>query len=79
VAAAKAGLSWGEVYETDTGTAAVAGEVSDEVGPQGLFLAGMDGLIAAVGWGLNALVVSNDRDLTHEETTNVVNVEAYRD
>ena len=75
VTEAKAELSWGEVYETGESTAELAGEIADEVGPQGPFLAGMDGLIAAVGRALDATVVSNDSDLTHEETKKVVDVE----
>lgn len=78
VAEAKADLSWGEVYETGEETAAVAGEIADEVGPQGPFLAGMDGLIAAVGRELDAPVVSNDGDLTHPEVQTVVDVDDYR-
>ncbi|RLM90034.1 PIN domain-containing protein [Haloarcula sp. Atlit-7R] len=78
VAAIKADLSWGEVYETDEETAAIAGEIASEIGPQGPFLAGMDGLIAAVGRELDAPVVSDDSDLTHEETKRVVDVEEYR-
>jgi len=79
VAEAKADLSWVEVYETGKETAEVAGEIADEVGPQGPFLTGMDGLIAAVGRELNAPVVSNDRDLTHVEIKKVIKVEEYRD
>ena len=79
VAEAKAELSWGEVYETGESTAELAGEIADEVGPQGPFLAGMDGLIAAVGRELDAPVVSADGDLTHEETKKVVDVEEYRE
>ncbi|WP_336336176.1 PIN domain-containing protein [Haloarcula brevis] len=78
VAAVTADLSWGEVYETDKETAEIAGEIASEVGPQGRFLAGMDGLIAAVGRELDAPVVSDDSDLTHEETKRVVDVEEYR-
>ena len=78
VAAVKADLSWGEVYETDEETAEIAGEIASEVGPQGPFLAGMDGLIAAVGRELDAPVVSGDSDLTHEEIKRVVDVEEYR-
>lgn len=78
VAAVKADLSWGEVYETDEETAEIAGEIASEVRPQGPFLAGMDGLIAAVGRELDAPVVSGDSDLTHEETKRVVGVEEYR-
>jgi len=79
VAEAKADLSWGEVYETGEDTAALAGEIADELGPQGPFLAGMDGLIAAVGRELDARVVSDDGDLTHEETQKVVDVADYQD
>jgi predicted nucleic acid-binding protein len=79
VAEAKVELSWGAVYETGESTAALAGEIADEIGPQGPFLAGMDGLVAAVGRELDAPVVSNDGDLTHEETKKVVDVEEYRD
>lgn len=76
---AKAALSWGEVYETDERTAEIAGEIADEIGAQGPLLAGMDGLIAAVGRELDAPVVSDDGDLTHHETKKVVDVEEYRD
>lgn len=76
---AKADLAWGEVYETGKETAELAGQIADDVGPQGPFLAGMDALIAAVGREVGAPVVSNDRDLTHEETKKVVDVEEYRD
>lgn len=78
VAGAKADLAWGEVYETDEQTATLAGEIADEVGPQGPFLTGIDALIAAVGRELGAPVVSADSDLIHPETKKVVNVEEYR-
>ncbi|WP_251341742.1 PIN domain-containing protein [Haloplanus halophilus] len=78
VAEAKADLSWGEVYETGTETSEVAGVIADEIGPQGPFLAGADGLIAAVGRELNAPVVSSDRDLTHPKTKRVVDIDEYR-
>lgn len=78
VAAAKVDLSWGEVYETDEDTATLAGEIANEIGAEGPFLADMDGLIAATGRELGAPVVSNDGDLTHEETKQVVDVEEYR-
>lgn len=77
VAEAKADLSWGEIYETGENTAALAGEIADEIGPHGPFLAGMDGLIGAVGRELDAPVVSADGDLTHEETKKVLDVEEY--
>jgi predicted nucleic acid-binding protein len=79
VSEARAGLSWGEVYETGEDTAVLAGEIAQEVGPEGPFLAGMDGLIAAVGQELGAPVVSDDGDPTHPETKRVVDVEEYRD
>lgn len=67
VAEAKADLSWGEVYETGEETGGLAGEIADEIGPEGPFLAGMDGLIAAVGRKLDALVVSDDGDHTRRD------------
>jgi predicted nucleic acid-binding protein len=79
VAEAKADLAWGEVYEPGAQTAVRAGEIADEIGPEGPFLAGMDGLIAAVGRELDAPVVSRDGDLTHEETKKVVAVEEYHE
>lgn len=79
VAAASVDLSWGDVYETDEETALLAGEIADEIGPEGPFLTGMDGLIAAVGRELGATVVSADSDLTHPETRKAVDVEEYRD
>lgn len=78
VAEAAADLAWGEVYETDEHTATLAGEIANDIGPQGPFLTGMDALVAAVGRELSAPVVSADRDLTHPETRRVVDVEAYR-
>jgi predicted nucleic acid-binding protein len=78
VTEAKADLSWGEVYEIGAETATLAGEIADEIGPQGPFLGGMDGLIAAVGRQLNAPVVSADSDLTHDATKQVVAIEEYR-
>jgi predicted nucleic acid-binding protein len=79
VAAAAADLSWGDVYKTDEDTASLAGQIATEIGPEGPFLAGMDGLIAAVGRELDAPVVSSDDDFTHEATKKVVEVEEYRD
>lgn len=78
VAEATDDLAWGEVYEIGEETAVLAGEIADEVGPQGPFLTGMDALIAAVGRELGAPVVSADGDLTHEATKRVIDVEAYR-
>ena len=79
VAEATAELAWGTVYETDGQTATIAGEIADEIGPQGPFLTGMDALIAAVGRDLGAPIVSADSDLTHEETQTVVDIEEYRE
>lgn len=70
-------LAWGEVYAVDERTAVAAAEIADEIGPEGPFLTGIDALIAAVGRELGAPVVSADRDLTHEATTKVVDVEEY--
>ena len=79
VAGARADLSWGETYAVDERTAATAGEIADEVAPEGPYLDGLDGLIAAVGRELDAPVVSNDTDLTHDETQKAVDVEEYRE
>lgn len=79
VAEASADLAWGEVYEVDEQTATLAGEIANEIGPQGPFLSGMDALIAAVGRELSAPVVSADSDLTHEETRKVIDIEEYRE
>jgi predicted nucleic acid-binding protein len=76
---ARTDLAWGEKHAVDEHTAALAGEIADEVGPEGPFLDGMDALIAAVGRELDAPVVSADSDLTHEETKRVIDIEEYRD
>jgi predicted nucleic acid-binding protein len=75
---ARADLSWGEVYTVDEQTAITAGEIADEIGPEGPFLSGMDALIAAVGREVDAPVVSGDGDLTHPATKKIVEVEEYR-
>ena len=56
-----------------------AGEIADEVEPDGPYLDGVDALVAAVGRELDAPVVSADGDLTHDEVRAVVDVEACRD
>lgn len=78
VAGTRAALEWAEKYAVDERTAVLAGEVADEVGPEGPFLDGLDALVAAVGRELGAPVVSADGDLTHEETKAVVDVDEYR-
>ena len=79
VAGVRADLSWGETYAVDERTAATAGEIADEVAPEDPYLDGLDGLIAAVGRELDAPVVPNDTDLTHDETQKAVDVEEYRE
>ena len=76
---AREALAWAEVYPVDERTAVTAGEIAEEIGPQGPFLTGMDGVIAAVGRELGAAVVSADRDLTHPETAAVIDVDDYTD
>jgi predicted nucleic acid-binding protein len=66
------------VSDVDEGLAVTAAEIASEIGPQGPYLSGADALIAAVGRELDTPVVSDDRDLTHAETTKVVDVDAYR-
>jgi predicted nucleic acid-binding protein len=77
IADVKAALSWGDVYETNEETATLAGEIASEIGPEGPFLTGIDGIVAAVGRELDATVVSSDRDLTHEATKAIVDVDEY--
>lgn len=77
VAGARADLAWLDVHPVDENTAVSAGEIADEVGPDGPYLDGPDALIAAVGRELDAPVVSGDGDLTHPETRRVVDVEEY--
>jgi predicted nucleic acid-binding protein len=74
----RAALSWTEVEPVDEATAVTAAGIAEKIAPGGPYLAGMDALIAAVGRELDAPVVSNDRDLTHPETREVVDVETYR-
>jgi predicted nucleic acid-binding protein len=76
---ARGDLAWGEKHGIDQHTAVLAGEIADEIGPEGPFLDGLDALIAAVGREVNAPVVSADSDLTHGETKKVVDVQEYRD
>lgn len=74
---AREGLAWGEVYSVDERTAVTAANIAAEIGSEGPYLSGMDGLVAAVGQELDAPVVSDDRHLTHPETRRVVEVDEY--
>lgn len=78
IAGATTALSWAEVYEGGERLAVTAAEVADDIGSEGPYLAGCDGLIAAVGRELDAPVVSADEDLTHPETKAVLDVLEYR-
>lgn len=78
VTGARTALAWGETYIGDERTAVTAGEIADEIAPEGPYLDGPDALVAAVGRELDAPVVSGDGDLTHEETKKVVDVAEYR-
>lgn len=49
-----------------------------EVAPGGPYLDGLDGLIAVVRCELDAPVVSDDGDLTHDDIKRIVEVEEYR-
>jgi len=72
-------LAWGEVYDVTRRHVIIGAQIADEIGPQGPYLGGCDALIAAVGRELDAAVVSSDRDLTHPETKQVLNVEEYKE
>lgn len=77
VDSAREDLAWTDVQPVNQQTAITAGKIADEIAPGGPYLDGPDALIAAVGRILNAPVVSEDGDLTHAETKQVVNVEEY--
>ena len=70
-------FAWGEVVTADEESAITGMKIADEIGPEGPYLDGCDALIVAVGLELDAPVVSSDRDLTHPETKQVVDVEEY--
>ncbi|GGL57992.1 PIN domain-containing protein [Halocalculus aciditolerans] len=75
--AARETLDWGEVVGVDERLANMAAEIAEDIQPGGPYLAGMDGVILAVGRDLSAPVVSRDNDMTHEKTKEVVDVEEY--
>lgn len=77
VAGARADLGWIDALGIDEETAVVAGQIADEIPPDGPYLDGHDAVIAAVGRELDAPVVSRDGDLTHDETRRVIDVERY--
>jgi predicted nucleic acid-binding protein len=70
-------LEWGEVYEVDRRLCLVGGRIAEQIGPEGPHLDGVDALVAAVGDSLDATVVSDDSDLTHEVTQTVIDSETY--
>ena len=74
---ARADLAWVDVRPVDERTAVTAGDIANEIAPDGPYLDGLDALIAAVGRELDAPVVSGDGDLTHTETKKVIDVDEY--
>ena len=74
---ARADPAWVDVHPVDERTAVTAGDIADEIAPDGPYLDGVDALIAAVCRELDAPVVSDDRHLTHPETMKVIDVEEY--
>lgn len=78
VETAREKLSWADMYPTDEQTAVTAGKIADEITPDGPYLDGPDGMIAAIGRELDAPVVAGDGDFTHDRTKEVIPVEEYK-
>ena len=75
---ARGELVWSEVFAIDEETAVTAARVADETGPEGPNLTAIDALVAGVSREVGAPLVSDDSDLTHAETKDVVDVDEYR-
>jgi len=74
----RAALDFVDVVETDESLAVRAAEFAGEVHPPGPKMGAVDALVGALARRAGATVVSNDRDLTHDETSTLVDVDEYR-
>jgi predicted nucleic acid-binding protein len=74
----RAALDFVDVLDVDESLAVRAAEVAGEVHPPGPKMGAVDALVGALARREGATVVSNDRDLTHDETTTDLDVDEYR-
>jgi predicted nucleic acid-binding protein len=75
----RAALDFVDVLPVDESLAVRAAEFAGDVHPPGPKLGAVDALVGALARREGAAVVSADRDLTHDETTAVLDVDEYRD
>lgn len=75
---ARAALDFVDVLGVDESLAVRAAEFAGEVYPPGPKMGAVDALVGALARREGATVVSTDRDLTHEETAAVLDVDEYR-
>jgi len=74
----RAALDFVDVLDVDEPLAVRAAEFAGEVHPPGPKMGAVDALVGALARREGATVVSADRDLTHAETTAVLDVDEYR-
>jgi predicted nucleic acid-binding protein len=79
LAGARAALDFVDVLDVDEALAVRAAEFAGDVHPPGPKMGAVDALVGALARREGATVVSADRDLTHDETAAVLDVDKYRD
>jgi predicted nucleic acid-binding protein len=75
---ARSALDFVDVLPVDEQLAVAAAEFAGDVYPPGPKMGAVDAIVGALARRESATVVTHDSDLTHPETQNVVDVDAYR-
>lgn len=75
---ARSALDFVDVLSVDEQLSVVAAEFASDVYPPGPKMGAVDAIVGALARREGATVVTNDSDLTHEETKAVVDIDEYR-
>lgn len=75
---ARSALDFVDVLPVDEQLAVAAAKFAGDVYPPGPKMGAVDAMVGALARREGATVVTHDSDLTHTETQNVVDVDAYR-
>lgn len=76
---ARSALDFVDVLTVDERLSVAAAEFASDVYPPGPKMGAVDAIVGALARRAGATVVTDDSDLTHEETKAVIDVDEYRD